>query len=226
MKTFVLIGGKDAGLSADFSFEQKIMNKLNRKNPNILYVQIAQTSALLNKLEQFKQGFRDFPCNIDSLTSVSDLKLKEKLEWADVIYIAGGRASKLVHEIKGTFFEAFLRKDESRIWMGISAGAILFSKAGMGDEFVYADRNYNYGYQMVDGLGILSITCCPHYNHNGLECYNQIVSSYDCDGYALEDNTALLFQDYFSVIKYQKNRSIYCFSKEKNYQMIPIYEEV
>lgn len=226
MKTFVLIGGKDPSFSSNFDFEKCILSHLRCNNPTILYVQLAQTTLLKKRFEQFKQGFTNFSCSIESLCTIHDLDLKSKLEWADVIYVAGGRASKLIHEIKGTYIEDFIRADKKRIWMGISAGAILFSKAGMGDEFVYTYKSEQYGFQMVEGLGLLPITCCPHYNHNGLSCYNDIVSSFAYDGYALEDHTALIATDTYYVLKDQKNRSVYRFSKEKNYQMIPIYEEV
>lgn len=78
---------------------------------------------------------------------------------------------------------------------------------------------------MVEGVGFLDITICPHYDHDGLWCYNDVVWNYAYDGYALEDDTAILLADTIHILKKDKTKSIYYFSQKKH-KMIPLYEEV
>ncbi|MDE6407399.1 MAG: peptidase E, partial [Anaeroplasmataceae bacterium] len=115
-------------------------------------------------------------------------------------------------------------KDTEKLFMGISAGAILFSKFGMGDRYSYKDKGHNYNYQMVEGIGLLPITICPHYDHDGLDCYNVEVKHYPFDGYAIEDDTAILFQNSSIIFKQDQTKSVYFFDSKNNYLMSPIYE--
>ncbi|MDE5714729.1 MAG: Type 1 glutamine amidotransferase-like domain-containing protein, partial [Anaeroplasmataceae bacterium] len=117
-------------------------------------------------------------------------------------------------------------KSTDKLYAGISAGAILFCKFGMGDQFTYKDRNHYYNYKMVEGLGFLDITICPHYDHDGLICYNDEIWNYPYDGYALEDDTAILLTGSTNIIKREKSKSVYLFSREHERRMIPLYERV
>lgn len=223
MKTFVLIGGKDADHSNNFNLEEKILKTLGLTHPNILYIPIAYGNKKLEKMASFESYFN--LGEVKSILSLEDEQMIEKLSWADVIYFSGGSASKLYLEVFGSKLEEYMKKDTNKVWMGISAGAILLSKAGMGDQNAYLDKGHMYQYQMVKGLGLLDMTICPHYNHDGLWCYNDLVYQYGCDGYALEDETAIIFSDNIKVIKNNKSRSVYRFDSLKK-EMIPLYGEV
>ncbi|MDE5856042.1 MAG: peptidase E, partial [Anaeroplasmataceae bacterium] len=121
-----------------------------------------------------------------------------------------------------SLLEDFINTD--KLFMGISAGAILFSKAGMGDRYSFKDKGHIYNYQMVEGLGILPITICPHYDHDGLEIYNKEVKNYPYDGYAIEDDTAILFKKSPVIFKQDKKKSVYHFDSKDNFLMRPMYE--
>ena len=78
---------------------------------------------------------------------------------------------------------------------------------------------------MVKCLGLLNIVICPHYDHDGLDCFNDEVAKYGMNAYALEDDTAILIDDDIKVFKMDKRKSVYLFDKDKDYQMIPLYGE-
>ena len=109
--------------------------------------------------------------------------------------------------------------------MGVSAGAMLFTKYAMGDEYIYTNNYHIYNYQMVKCLGLLNMIICPHYDHDGLDCFNSEVKLYNINAYALEDDTAIVVDEAIKVFKMDKRKSVYLFDKDKDYQMIPLYEE-
>ena len=132
----------------------------------------------------------------------------------------------MIKTIKDSYVNDLLI-DTEKVICGISAGAIMLSKSGMGDRYAYSNAYRMYNYKMVDGLSIIPITICPHYDHDGLLCYNDIVSDYNIDGYALEDDTGIVFsEDKVIVIKGDNSKSVYFFSRNDKYKIKPLYEVV
>ncbi len=224
MNTYVLIGGKDPENSAVFQLEAKILKELQLKKPNILWIPFASDKKE-SRWQQFQAIKRNYPCQLDCLFSLEKEEIEEKVAWADVLYFCGGCAEKLVELVSNSALKAVLQIIQNKVCIGISAGAMLFCRAGMGDHHMFVDAGHCYNYQMVSGLGLLDLTFCPHYNHDGLWCYNDAVLEYPYDGYASEDETAIIIQDDVKIVKTRKDRSVYFFSKVKKYQMIPLYEE-
>ena len=114
---------------------------------------------------------------------------------------------------------------------------MLYTRASMGDRYVYYDNFHNYNYKMVDCLNILNITICPHYQNEDLILYNDEVKKYDCDSFGIEEDTMLVITNNitddnnfsynrFYVIKEEGCLGIYQFDKSLGYQMIPLYEGV
>ncbi len=223
MSTFVLLGGKDAQNSKNFSLEIKIWQHLGLIKPRILWVGFANFDKHVTKYEEFKSILNEYPCEIHELLDLTHLE--EQVSWADVIYFCGGHAKKLYEMVQDGYLSHMILNLSNKIWMGISAGAMLFCKAGMGDATAYLDGGHMWHYEMVRGLGCLNFTICPHYNHDGLWCYNDEVRKYACDGIALEDDTAVVINQKIEVFKTNRRRSVYLFDSNKDYQMIPLYEE-
>ena len=109
---------------------------------------------------------------------------------------------------------------------GVSAGAIMISKYGMGDKDVFLDNGSYYNFKMVEGLGLLNITFCPHYQKEELVIFDEICKSYNLDAYALEDDTAILFNDdkIEKIIKNNLEKACYSLKKADNYLLSPLYE--
>lgn len=219
---YVLLGGKDPQNSKNFELEKKILERIGLIKPHILWIGLANRKHRNEKRKEFEEIKKIYPCSIKELVDVED---EEVMAWADVFYFCGGSADHLIKTVRGTRLEEFIKNSSNKIMMGISAGAMLFCKAGMGDGHAYLDKGHMHQYQMVDGIGILNLSMCPHYNHDGLDCYNDVVNQYFCDGIALEDDTAVLISDCFTVFKTNMSRSVYFFDSKKDYLMVPLYEK-
>ncbi len=226
MAKYVLIGGRSVEFLEDFSLEEKIFESLGKSHPSILFIPMASHKNYESSIQKFRKLTKQSACKIEVLKDVNDSLLEQKIQAADVIYFGGGCAEELIYIVKHSPLGGYLKKYEAsdKIYMGISAGAILFCNFGMGDRYVYTTGYQTYNYQMVEGLHILDITICPHYNHEGIDCYNQEVKHFTCDGYALEDDTALLIDKTIRIYKRTPKRSVYRFTYEKSYLMEPLYE--
>ena len=47
---------------------------------------------------------------------------------------------------------------------------------------------------------------CPHYDHDGLDCFNSEVKLYNINAYALEDDTAIVVDEAIKVFKMDKRK--------------------
>ncbi|MDE7264411.1 MAG: Type 1 glutamine amidotransferase-like domain-containing protein [Anaeroplasmataceae bacterium] len=228
MAYYALLGGKSIPHIRDFSLEEKIFAHLNKKPKRILFVPLATYPDLQSSIKKF-ETLIDGKYEIDFLTEVKDPAEARRLFYeAEVIYFGGGKAGVLVEQAKILCIDALLKELNStdKLFIGISAGAILFSKLGMGDQYVYKNNLQMWNYKMVEGLGILPITVCPHYDHDGLECYNDVVKKYPYCGYALEDDTAICFDSEVFVFKGDSKKSVYFFDLENDFIMKPLYERI
>lgn len=226
MAYYALLGGRSIPHLEDFTLEKKIFSYLKITPNKILFIPLAFYPNMKASIDRFHRLVKN-TYEIEDVVNYEDEELlKKEIDSSDVIYFSGGCAEELIRLIKKYKIDSILKKYEksNKLFLGISAGAILFSKAGMGDRYTYKDKGEIYNYQMVKGLGILPITICPHYDHEGLTCYNSEVKKYACDGYALEDDTAILFAKEIVFFKQNSRKSIYQFDSKNDYIMIPKYE--
>ena len=222
---FVLIGGRSIANLNNFELENDVFKHLNISNPNILFIPQAAYKDIYSSINKFKNLTKDYKGQIEYLTDLEESNIERLFNWADVIYVGGGSATNLVRIANESPLSKYIYKyiKSDKLYMGVSAGAMLVSKYAMGDEYIYTNNYHIYNYQMVDCLGILDIVICPHYDHDGLDCFNDEVKKYNLDAYALEDDTAILVNETIKVFKMDKRKSVYLFDKENDYQMIPLY---
>lgn len=224
---FVLIGGRSITNLNNFELEENVFKHLGISNPNILFIPQAAYKDINSSINKFKNLTKNYKCNIEFLIDLEESNIDRLFNWTDVIYVGGGSATNLVKIASESPLAKYIHKYKSsdKLYMGISAGAMLVSSYAMGDEHIYTNNYHIYNYQMVKCLGLLDIVICPHYDHDGLDCYNDEVVKYGMNAYALEDDTAILIDDDIKVFKMDKRKSVYLFDKDKDYQMIPLYGE-
>jgi len=92
----------------------------------------------------------------------------------------------------------------------------------MGDRDMYSDNFHNYNYKMVECLGILNISICPHFQNEDLIIYNDEVIKLDIDSFGIEEGSALVIDnDKFYVLKDQNKNMIYYYPNDSK-KMIPL----
>ena len=224
MVRFVLIGGKgkDSNLN---HIENEIIKMTNKKNPIILYCPYA-TKDIEKSINKFHNLMKNLECEIIDLTFDNINDFDFLLNKADILYVGGGVSDDLVDIFKKNNLDKVLYKylDSNKIYAGSSAGAMLYTKVAMGDKDMFLDNFHNYNYKMVDCLGILNISICPHYQNEDLIFYNDVIKEYSLDSFGIEEDTAVIIDDNkYGCLKDDKKRSVYYFSRD-NYLMVPLYE--
>ena len=134
----------------------------------------------------------------------------------------------LIELFKKNHLDEILLKyiNSNKIYAGVSAGAMLYCKACMGDKYMYYDNFHNYNYKMVEGLGLLNIGICPHYQNEDLIIYNDEIRKYNYDAFGLEEDSAIIICDNnYYVIKEDSRVSAYYFSSN-DYIMKDLKEEI
>ena len=224
MVRFVLIGGKgkDSNLN---HIENEIIKMTNKKNPLVLYCPYA-TKDIEKSINKFHNLMKNLECEIINLTFDNINDFDSLLNKADILYVGGGVSDDLVDIFKKYNLDKVLYKylDSNKIYAGSSAGAMLYTKVAMGDKDMFSDNFHNYNYKMVDCLGILNISICPHYQNEDLIFYNDVIKEYSLDSFGIEEDTAVIIDDNkYGCLKDDKKRSVYYFSRD-NYLMVPLYE--
>ena len=214
MVRFVLIGGKgkDSNLN---HIENETIKMTNKKNPIILYCPYA-TKDIEKSINKFHNLMNNLECEIIDLTFDNINDFDFLLNKADILYVGGGVSDDLVDIFKKYNLDKVLYKylDSNKIYAGSSAGAMLYTKVAMGDKDMFSDNFHNYNYKMVDCLGILNISICPHYQNEDLIFYNDVIKKYDFDAFGLEEDSAVIIKDNkFYCIKEEPKVSAYYFSK-------------
>ena len=111
----------------------------------------------------------------------------------DIVYVGGGSTANLLavwraHGIPELLAEA---ADRGTVLAGISAGMNCWFQASVTDSF-----GPNLG-PLLDGLGFVEGSACPHYDGEELRAgtYKSLVADGFPPGYAADDGCALLFED-------------------------------
>lgn len=218
---WMLIGGKSNGEILNQRIETILLEKTGKKCPKILYFPLASPDEEGSFL-RFKTQMQGLNCKIAVLYSAYLNTLEQKVNEADILYFGGGITQRIVEVLKN-YVSVIL--NSNKIIAGFSAGANMWTVAGMGDYYSYQSNFKTYNYRMVEGFKVLNMTFCPHYQHKDLIIYNTEVKNFDCDGFALENDTAIWLEDnQVTIYKADQRRSVYWFAKKKKYQMIPLYE--
>ncbi len=198
MVKYFLVGGKDDDLKSNY-LESQLLSLVNKVKVNILYFPTAMSDST-KSINHFLHTFDKLSVNI----TVCELynknytfnELDALFEKNDIIYIGGGDTRKLKEKFLIHSIDKLLLKYETsdKIYAGISAGAIIYTKSGMGDSDAYTDHNHTYNFKMVDGFSFLDLYICPHYNKEDLYIFNDEIIDKKL-ALALEDDTAVLIEN-------------------------------
>ena len=228
MAIFALIGGKENKNIIDNLIEKRLIELTKKDNPTLLFCPFA-AGDIEKSIVKFHKLMEGINCNIIDLNYHNLNQFDELLNRADILYIGGGSCDDLIEFFKLNDLDKILYKhqNDNMIFAGSSAGAMLYCKVAMGDKYMFTDNFHNYNYKMVNTLGILNINICPHYQNEDLIIYNDEVKKYKLNAFGIEEGCCLVIDNSsYYVIKENKANSVYLFDKNKDYQMIPLYEGI
>lgn len=219
MNKYVLIGGGNVG-RGNTPYETEIIDKeivkmTNKDKPNFLFVGLA-SSFSDSYYDTMKKIYKDLGCETVYLKKKNIINnpsiVEEKIKNADIIYFCGGDSLKLVHDIKHHLIDKLLEEKDNCVFVGMSAGAILFSNKGYSDSLILRGESDKYDY--VDGLGLVNISICPHYDE--VDKKNELKSEINETIYGIPSKTCLIIDDNkYRVLGEEK---VYkCFKKDNKF---------
>lgn len=201
MKTIIPIGGGDINEKTTLSIDQFIINLVCKEIKKVLFIPIA-SGDMPSYIEKFTHYYSELGCKVDVLCltkTQDDETIRNKILTNDILYIGGGNTAKLMRIFKRTKINEYLKiaYEKGIILTGLSAGAMVYFQNGYSD----CNRSTNplASLSLIKCLNFIPYCFCPHYNEAERESFDCFVSNKQLNGLALEDNTALFYQD--GVIK-------------------------
>ena len=141
MAIYALIGGRSISNHMNSKIEKMVLEYLNIKNPKILFFPFACLDDMEKSCDKFLNLMKDVECDIECVYDLNDSSLMNKIKECDCLYFGGGHSEDLIKCIKESCVYDFLISDNQKLICGVSAGAILISKSGMGDRYAYSNNN-------------------------------------------------------------------------------------
>jgi dipeptidase E len=184
----------------------------------------------------YSEKFGKLNCNVKDLPltkgELSTAEIDSRLEWADVIYVGGGDTRTMMEIWKQHSLDKKLKEiyeNDTAVLTGLSAGAICWFLSGHSDSDSFAGGE-DWKYTIVDGmLGIFPYCFCPHYNEEGRDSFDIMISDAGYDGLALENETAFVeaFGQQF-IIGSRQDAKAWLFSDhtKKELEVIPVEKMV
>lgn len=221
MKKIIAIGGGENGrVSEDgkkldyetLEIDKEIVRLTNKKNPNFLFICHSFSFSLEiqdSYFDTMKKIYGDiFKCNCRHLRSdeLNDNKVvKEKVEWADIIYEGGGDTESMIKLWKKTKFDKVLYNawQEGKVISGISAGAVCWFNSCNSDNEESNDK-----FDVVKCLNWINLFTTPHVDEKGrYESSKEQLKDNNIIGLLLSNRSAIeILDDKYRVIYSKFNR--------------------
>ena len=182
-KKIVAIGGGENGrIMEDGNYapyetetiDKEIIRLTKKEKPNFLFLAHSQ-SASIEIQESYYQTMKNiygkkFGCNCKDLKSneLKDIeKVKEKIDWADIIYEGGGDTFDMIKLWYDTNFDKILYNawNNGKVICGVSAGACCWFKSCNSDSINI--ENGQMQFTNVDCLNWINAYFTPHCDEPG-----------------------------------------------------------
>lgn len=127
--------------------------------------------------------------------SASGVNWEERLSECNIVYISGGNTFHLLNEVRKYKFDEWIKENiERKVFVGTSAGSILFTPTIAIAQVEPADTNYA-GITDLSGLGIVNFEISPHTPETlTYEANEKYASKSKNKLYVLDDNSAVEVQ--------------------------------
>ena len=196
MGRVVAIGGGE--LDNTHGINKYIVELADKKKPNLLFIGTASYDAE-GYISAIRTEFESLGCVVRALcltmTAYNDEEIDGILNQADIIYVGGGDTRTMMETWKQYSLDKKLKEiyeKDTAVLAGLSAGAICWFRSGHSDSDSF-NCGEEWKFIILDGmLGLYPYCFCQHYNEEGRETFDLMISDLDYDGLALENDTAFV----------------------------------
>ena len=184
-------GGGFSGAPENPAMELYILKQSGAASPKICFIPTA-TGDEPRYIVSFHNFFTRHGCRTSHLPLFARTpELRSFLLDQDVIYVGGGNTKSMLAVWKEWELDGILREawECGIVLSGISAGAICWFQQGITDS-------YASDLKVLDCLGFLSGSCCPHYDgekERRPSFHSMLKQDQILPGYAIEDGAAVHF---------------------------------
>ena len=151
-------GGGFTTLGKDSPMDDYILSQSEKEVPVIGFVSTASGDSDWY-ITKFFQAFSHRPCKPVLIPLFKQPRdLAQIVSSCDIFYVGGGNTRNLIAVWQASGFSDMIKRayEEGKVLAGVSAGAICWFEEGNTDS--------TGDLSVVQGLGILSGSCCPHFN--------------------------------------------------------------
>ena len=205
MRSIVAIGGGDIRTLATEPIDRAIIELAGRSTPKVLFVPTASSDSG-EHWDAFDHAYRGvYGCPTEVLYLLGSAppaqEIAAKISWAEVVYVGGGNALKMLRRWRRLGVDTLLREahGDGTVLCGVSAGAICWFERGHSDSMSFY-RPDRWNYIAVTGVGLLPGMACPHYNGATAgvprrDAFHAMLKRNRGQGLALDDYCAVAFVD-------------------------------
>lgn len=194
MSDIIAIGGAAfSGEPRNLALDKYILTQTGKPRPKVLMIPTATGDApvYVAKFYAAYASLDAVPTHLPFFERTPDLR-SLVLE-QDVVFVGGGNTKSMLAVWREWGLPEILKEayEAGIVLGGVSAGAICWFQQGVTDS--WADR-----LRPLDGLGLLSGSCCPHYDGEveRRPAYHHLIETRAvAPGYAIEDGVAAHFKD-------------------------------
>ncbi|MBR1386770.1 MAG: Type 1 glutamine amidotransferase-like domain-containing protein [Bacilli bacterium] len=194
--------------------DEKIIELTGKEKPNFLFIGHAEP---IEHQKSYYKTMRDiynkmYGCPYKTIRS-SDLenteKVKELIDWADIIYEGGGNTKRMLELWNDTGFNIILKEAlmKLKVLCGISAGASCWFSECLTDSLRL--ENENAPLIIIPGLNFVDGVFVPHANEEKKKIIKKYLKNTNKYAYLVSDCAALLINnDKIEVVK--SRNDAYC----------------
>ncbi|MCR5794113.1 MAG: Type 1 glutamine amidotransferase-like domain-containing protein [Solobacterium sp.] len=198
MGRIIAIGGGEIGLRETWDIDAYIASCTVR-HPKLLFIPTASRDPD-SYIRVVHEVYGELGCTVSELCldtgTYTDSEIEGMILSSDIIYVGGGDTEYMMDRWNERNVGTYLKKAYSRniVLSGLSAGSDCWFIAG------YADTEFMRGipdpkFKWVKGLALLPWLHSPHYNDPARSGFDEALKGQLCDAIALDNNTALVYED-------------------------------
>ncbi|MEA4919836.1 MAG: Type 1 glutamine amidotransferase-like domain-containing protein [Clostridiaceae bacterium] len=190
------IGGGEIRTGETDKLNSLLISMAQKPSPNLLFLPTASHDAP-GYIETVTQCFGGLGCSVKALCLYSEDfsqdSAQELFDWCDIVYVGGGDTVSMMDLWRKTNVDNMLISayNNGKIMSGLSAGSICWFTFGHSDSEAF-HKDGTWDYIKAFGLDLIHAAHCPHYNHEGRESFDNMLSKERICGIALEDGAAFI----------------------------------